>query len=75
MAGASIGFMTGSWYPLVWFSSVNVRDGIDLAILAIPSALRALNGALVRTENGRIRWYAAGMAVGAVLVIAAVALV
>ena len=56
--------------PLVWFSSVNVRDGIDLAVLAIPSALRALNGALVRAENGRIRWYAAGMAVGAVLVIA-----
>jgi len=49
---------------------VNVRDGVDLAILAIPSALRALNGALVRTENGRIRWYAAGMAIGAVLLIA-----
>jgi NADH-quinone oxidoreductase subunit L len=58
--------------PFVWFARVNIRDGIDLAILAIPAALRALNGALVRTENGRIRWYAAGMAGGAVLVIAMV---
>jgi len=58
--------------PLVWFARVNVRDGIDLAILAIPAALRALNGALVRTETGRIRWYAAGMAAGAVLMVAMV---
>src|SRR5580693_3910559 len=58
--------------PFVWFARVNIRDGIDLAILAIPAALRALNGALVRTETGRIRWYAAGMAAGAVLVVAMV---
>jgi NADH-quinone oxidoreductase subunit L len=58
--------------PFVWFARVNIRDGIDLAILAVPAALRGLNGALVRTENGRMRWYAAGMAAGAVLVIAVV---
>ena len=58
--------------PFVWFARVNIRDGIDLAILTIPAALRTLNGALVRTETGRIRWYAAAMAGGAVLVIAMV---
>ena len=58
--------------PFAWFARVNIRDGIDLAILAIPAGLRALNGAFVRTETGRIRWYAAGMAAGAVLVIAMV---
>jgi len=58
--------------PFVWFARVNIRDGIDLAILTIPTALRTLNGALVRTENGRMRWYAAGMAAGAVLVVAMV---
>jgi NADH-quinone oxidoreductase subunit L len=58
--------------PFVWFARANIRDGIDLAVLAIPAALRALNGALVRTETGRIRWYAAGMAAGAVLVVAMV---
>jgi NADH-quinone oxidoreductase subunit L len=58
--------------PFVWFARVNIRDGIDLAILSIPAALQALNGALVRTETGRIRWYAAGMAAGALLVVAMV---
>ncbi|HTV98297.1 MAG TPA: NADH-quinone oxidoreductase subunit L [Steroidobacteraceae bacterium] len=58
--------------PFVWFAKVNIHDGVDLAILAIPAALRALNRALVRTETGRIRWYAAGMAAGAVLVVAMV---
>jgi NADH-quinone oxidoreductase subunit L len=58
--------------PIVWFARVNIRDGIDLAILTIPAALRALNAALVGTETGRVRWYAAGMAGGAVLVIAMV---
>jgi NADH-quinone oxidoreductase subunit L len=58
--------------PFVWFARLNIRDGIDLAILAVPAVLRALNGALVRSETGRIRWYAAGMAAGAVLLIATV---
>ena len=58
--------------PFIWFSKVNIRDGIDLAILSIPSALRAFNGVLVRTESGRLRWYAAGMAGGALLVVAMV---
>jgi NADH-quinone oxidoreductase subunit L len=58
--------------PVVWFARVNISDGIDLAILAIPAALRWLNGALVCTETGRIRWYAASMAAGAVLVVAMV---
>jgi NADH-quinone oxidoreductase subunit L len=58
--------------PIMWFAKVNIRDGIDLAVLAIPAALGALNGALVRTENGRIRWYAGGMAAGAVLLVAMV---
>ena len=58
--------------PFEWFARVNIRDGIDLAILSIPAALQSLNGAFVRTETGRIRWYAAGMAAGAVLVVAMV---
>ena len=58
--------------PFEWFARVNIRDGIDLAILSIPAVLQSLNGAFVRTETGRIRWYAAGMAAGAVLVVAMV---
>jgi NADH-quinone oxidoreductase subunit L len=58
--------------PIMWFARVNVRDGLDLAILTVPAALRAFNRALVRTETGQVRWYAASMAAGAVLVIAVV---
>ena len=58
--------------PVMWFARVNIRDGIDLAVLAIPATLRSLNLVLVGTETGRIRWYAAGMAAGAVLVVAMV---
>ena len=61
--------------PLCWFARTNARDCIDLAILSIPTALRSFNGVLVRTQTGQIRWYAASMALGAVLVIAAVILV
>jgi NADH-quinone oxidoreductase subunit L len=57
--------------PFVWFAEKNERDGIDLAILAVPAAFGWLNGRLVRTQNGQIRWYAASMALGAVLLIAA----
>jgi NADH-quinone oxidoreductase subunit L len=60
--------------PFVWLARKNARDGIDLAILAIPTALRSLNGRLVLTQTGQMRWYAASMALGAVLVIAAVML-
>jgi NADH-quinone oxidoreductase subunit L len=60
--------------PFVWFARKNERDGIDLAILTIPSALGRLNRGLVRTQTGQIRWYAASMALGAVVLIAAVIL-
>jgi NADH-quinone oxidoreductase subunit L len=60
--------------PLVWFAHENERDVIDLAILAIPAALGSVNAGLVRTQTGRLRWYAASMALGAVLLIAAVIL-
>ena len=60
--------------PFAWFARKNARDGIDLAILAIPAGLRSFNHALVRTQTGRIRWYAASMTLGAVLLIAAVIL-
>ncbi len=60
--------------PFVWFARKNARDGIDLALLAIPSGLKSLNAGLVRTQTGQLRWYAASMALGAVLLIAAVIL-
>jgi NADH-quinone oxidoreductase subunit L len=58
--------------PFVCFARKNARDIIDLAILTIPSGLRSLNRGLVRTQTGQIRWYAASMVFGAVLLIGSV---
>jgi NADH-quinone oxidoreductase subunit L len=60
--------------PYLWFTRVNQKDGIDVAIGFIPSSLRALHGALARTQNGQIRWYAMAMAAGAVIVLGAAVL-
>ena len=56
--------------PYVWLARVNRGDVIDvlytsLALLGVQS-YRALSA----TENGRVRWYAAGMAAGAILLVA-----
>jgi len=48
------------------------RDPIDRGIGLIPLLARGGNAALVRSENGQVRWYAASVAGGAVLVIAVI---
>jgi NADH-quinone oxidoreductase subunit L len=60
--------------PYLWIVRVNARDGADVAIGLIPISLRALHGVLVRTQNGQLRWYAMGMAAGAVIVLGAAVL-
>jgi NADH-quinone oxidoreductase subunit L len=60
--------------PYLWFTRVNAKDGIDVAIGFIPTSLRAMHGALARTQSGQIRWYAMGVATGAVLVLGTVLL-
>jgi NADH-quinone oxidoreductase subunit L len=60
--------------PYLWFTRVNAKDGCDVAIGMIPLALRATHGALARTQTGQIRWYAMGIAAGAVIVLGAVVL-
>jgi NADH-quinone oxidoreductase subunit L len=60
--------------PYLWFMRVNAKDAADVAIGLIPMGLRAAHGAIARTQTGQIRWYAMGVAAGAVLVLGAVAL-
>lgn len=48
------------------------RDPIDRSIGLIPLFARGGNAALVRSENGQVRWYAASIAGGAVLVLAVI---
>ena len=60
--------------PYLWFVRVNARDGIDVAIAYIPMFFQYLHRLSIQTQTGRLRWYAASMAAGAVLLIAGVLL-
>jgi NADH-quinone oxidoreductase subunit L len=56
--------------PYVWLARSNQRDVVDLLYVALGRCAQALHGLLSRTQTGRLRWYAAGIALGAVAVIA-----
>jgi NADH-quinone oxidoreductase subunit L len=58
--------------PFYWLVRVNAGDVFDQMIGLIPVALSWANVTSVRSQTGRMRWYAASFAGGAVLIIAAV---
>ncbi len=60
--------------PYLWFTRVNAKDAADVAIGLIPTTLRAAHTAIARTQSGQMRWYAMGMAAGAVIVLGAAVL-
>ena len=61
--------------PFVWISRINVRDVVDWLARGIGGLFLALSRGFRWTQNGKVRWYAAGLAAGAVLIVAAVVLV
>jgi NADH-quinone oxidoreductase subunit L len=58
--------------PYKWFARVDQKDVLDAPTFAIAAVAGALNRGLARTENGRLRWYAAGIAAGSVILAAIV---
>jgi NADH-quinone oxidoreductase subunit L len=56
--------------PVVWFAHANRDDVADLIYDGLAGLSRALNRILSGTETGKVRWYAAGIAVGAIITIA-----
>ncbi|HEY9595497.1 MAG TPA: NADH-quinone oxidoreductase subunit L [Spirochaetia bacterium] len=60
--------------PFVWIARINVRDVVDRIFDGIGGLLMLLSRAFRWTQNGKVRWYAAGFGVGAVLIVAAVVL-
>jgi NADH-quinone oxidoreductase subunit L len=58
--------------PFLWLVQVNRNDVFDQAISTVPTMLTWVNVLSTRTQTGRMRWYAATMAAGAVLILAAV---
>jgi NADH-quinone oxidoreductase subunit L len=60
--------------PFMFLVRVNARDWADAGIGVLPWLTRRGNGLLAATQNGNLRWYAAMMAVGMAVVMAAFAL-
>ena len=57
--------------PYMAIVAINRADLVDVIWGIVPGAARLSHDALGATENGRLRWYAASIAAGAVLVLAA----
>jgi len=56
--------------PYLWIAERNRADWVDDFYRGVARANVSLHGALSRTQTGRVRWYALGMAAGAVLLLA-----
>ena len=61
--------------PYLAISRILRGDPLDHTIGLIPRLVKAGNGLMSRTETGQLRWYAASIAAGAVLVLGAIVLV
>lgn len=55
--------------PVVWVAHKNKRDYIDLIYTFIAWLNRTFNRLLSHTQTGQLRWYAMGLALGAILTI------
>ena len=57
-------------WPFVWLARINRDDFIDLIYMGMVWTSRSLNTLLGLSQNGRLRTYAAGIALGAVILLA-----
>jgi NADH-quinone oxidoreductase subunit L len=53
--------------PFIWLTQINRDDFIDLIYTGMAEVNRILHAALSATQTGNIRWYAMGIAMGAVV--------
>ncbi len=60
--------------PFLWIATVNQRDVVDNAFVAIARWSQAAHHALSLAETGRLRWYAAAIGAGAVIFVGVVLL-
>jgi NADH-quinone oxidoreductase subunit L len=54
--------------PVIWFARVDRHDAVDRVYDGLAWSGRAAWRALSRTETGRVRWYAAGLTIGALVI-------
>ncbi|MFM7274788.1 MAG: NADH-quinone oxidoreductase subunit L, partial [Gammaproteobacteria bacterium] len=60
--------------PFLYIARPGRRDGLDRTMALLPATVRSLNSLVVLPQTGRLRWYVASMAIGAVLVLCTVML-
>jgi NADH-quinone oxidoreductase subunit L len=58
--------------PYLWLARIGKSDVVDLFYQALSWLSRVCYAGLSLTETGRVRWYAAGLALGAAIILAAV---
>jgi NADH-quinone oxidoreductase subunit L len=56
--------------PFQWMARVNQTDFMDIPYRQAAAAARLLHRGLSLTQTGQVRWYAAGMGIGAVVAMA-----
>jgi NADH-quinone oxidoreductase subunit L len=56
--------------PYAWIAGVNKADVCDSLYTGLARGVLALHGAIARTQTGRVRLYAAGIVVGAIVALA-----
>jgi NADH-quinone oxidoreductase subunit L len=60
--------------PFVWIAAVNRDDAVDSFFDGIAWTARAMHRAMSLTQTGRLRWYAAAIALAAVIALGIVVL-
>jgi NADH-quinone oxidoreductase subunit L len=58
--------------PFIWVAQINKSDFVDAFYTGVARLADLFYRGLSRTESGRLRWYAAGIAVGSVVFLAMV---
>lgn len=61
--------------PYIWFAQADKHDVFDTFYRLLASMGMLYNGLLSNTQNGKVRWYALGVAIGAAVIIAIMVLV
>ena len=59
--------------PFLWVARVNKRDVVDLVFRITAAVTRGFHHVGALTQTGRLRWYAANMAIGLIVVLLIVA--
>ena len=56
--------------PFIRLAEINKNDVVDLLYRGIAGLARSLHGVLSITQTGKLRWYAANMGAGLLVVLA-----